>query len=259
MKIRPYFNSLQGGYQGRQPPFYRAGEVAGVPLLESSFGCIREELAQNLSDPATARICFRKNSLKKVSGWRQIELKVYGLEYPERVALFPRTMEILRSIPGMSTAYFSVLAPHTRIPPHLGETDAFYRVHLGIKIPASLPECGIEVAGEKKSWTAGGCLAFNDAYYHCAWNDTEEERIVLIIDILRPEFMDEMMYVNAGVRATLYHARIYELLFPVIELMPRILTRLLLPAFRYLSFGYHLALHEMKNRCGRLRRRDEQD
>lgn len=251
MTEQPYFYDCQGAYKGSQPCFYNPEEVPGVEILECNASVFASELNENLSDDWRAERCFRKLTLKRQSGWRQIELKIYGVEYEQRVELFPKTMEILRSIPGMSTAYFSFLSPNTRIKPHIGDTDAFFRVHLGIKIPASLPYCGIEVAGQKRSWTTGRCIVFNDVYCHSAWNDTGEERVVLIVDILRPEFINRMMYVNSGVRATLYHARTYEIFFPLIELMPRILTRLLHPAFRYVSFGYYIALQKSKQvlRC----------
>lgn len=169
----------------------------------------------------------------------QIELKIYGVEYKKRTTIFPKTMEILNKIEGASTIYFSLLAPHSHVKAHVGDTDAFYRVHLGLKIPHVLPACGIEVAGQKKSWETGKCLAFNDIYYHSVWNETDEERIVLIVDILRPVFRNMETYVNSGVRATLYHARIYEIFWPVIELMPRILTRLMFPLFHSISYGWH--------------------
>lgn len=246
MRSKPYFNSQQGAYQGRQPPFYRVDLVEGVALLEQSFVAIRDELAENLADPERAAACFRKKTLKKIAGWRQIELMIYGVEYPERMRLFPRTMAILDRIPGVSTIYFSVLAPHSDIKPHIGDTDAFYRVHMGLKVPAGLPDCGIEVAGLQAPWQEGRCLAFNDMYCHMAWNHTDQERVVLIVDILRPEFRERAVFVESGVRATLYHSRLYEIFFPIVELFPRIVTRLGRPIFHLFSYLYHSARHRLR-------------
>jgi aspartyl/asparaginyl beta-hydroxylase (cupin superfamily) len=58
-------------------------------------------------------------------------------------------------------------------------------VHLPIEIPGVLPDCGIEIAGLKFSWTDP--VAFCDAHLHTAWNHTDKERIVMILDILRPD------------------------------------------------------------------------
>jgi beta-hydroxylase len=36
------------------------------------------------------------------------------------------------------------------------------------------------------SWQAGKCFVFDDIYEHEVWNDTDEERIVLLFDFNRP-------------------------------------------------------------------------
>lgn len=241
MKQKPYFNSLQELYQGRQPPIYDTSFITGIDRLEDAANAIRDELYANLADDHRAAICFDKWALQKQKGWRQIELQIYGVDYPKRCRLFPKTMSAIQGIPGVATAYFSLLSPQTSIAPHTGDTDAYYRVHLGLKVPSALPSCGIEVAGQQLPWQQDRCIAFNDIYCHTAWNHTNEDRIVLIVDILRPEFRDREVYVYAGVRATLYYLRLYAIFFPIIELMPRILTRLGRPVFHYISYAYHLS------------------
>jgi aspartyl/asparaginyl beta-hydroxylase (cupin superfamily) len=236
--MKPFFNNHQTLYSGHQPPMHDVGSIEGIALLEQSAKLIQSELTANLNDPQKAAACFRKYGLKKQAGWRQIELMVYGVSYPVRTALFPETMAVLSRIPGASTAYFSVLSPHSTISHHTGDTDAYYRVHLGLSVPAGLPACGIEVAGTQKSWEQGKCLAFTDIYPHSAWNHTNQPRIVLIVDILRPEFRDRQLWMNSGMRATLYWARFYEKAWPVIELMPRFLTRLGRPLFHWVAYGY---------------------
>lgn len=244
--MRPYFNCHQGVYSGNQPCFYRKEDVDGVSTLEQGSEVIFKELVENLLDSKKRKACFQKFSLGGQEGWRQIELEIYGVEYSQRTKLFPKTMEILSRIDGLATAYFSHLSPKTRIPAHAGECDAYYRVHLGLKIPAMLPGCGIEVAGQRKSWQEGKCIVFNDIYFHTAWNDTDEERIVLIVDILRPEFRDEKIWVDSGVRATLYYARLYGIFWPVVELLPRVVTRLGRPLFHAIAYAWHLARNRLK-------------
>lgn len=236
---KPFFNDHQGLYHRRHPALYNTEMIAGLSYLEKNAEIIRDELFQVLADPRLAELSFKKYSLKKQQGWSQIELRIYGVNYPQRLALFPETMKVLDQIPDISTIYFSALSPHTTIAPHTGDTDAFYRVHLGLEIPEKLPNCGFEVAGQQVEWQEGKCFAFNDMYYHTAWNHTEKERIVLILDILRPEFRDQKTWVNTGVRATLYHSRLYERLFFVFELLPRLLTRLIRPAFHWTAYFWY--------------------
>lgn len=238
-KEKFFFNNLQGPYHRRKPAIYKVEKIKGLAYLEQHASIIKEELLENLADAQKAALCFKKHALKKQPGWKQIELKIYGVEYPKRVALFPKTMKVLEKIPNISTVYFSVLSPRTAIPPHVGDTDAFFRVHLALEVPKGLPECGFEVAGQQLEWREGKCFAFNDMYYHTAWNHSEEKRIVLILDILRPEFLHQQMWVNAGVRATLYHSRAYERFFLVFELFPRAVTRVLHPLFHWVSYVWH--------------------
>lgn len=236
-QVRPFFNTIQGLYPGRQPHFYAADDVPEVALLEVHAETIKRELQHNLATRPQA--CFRKRTLEWQKGWRQIELRIYGVDYPDKLKLFPETMDILGQIEGVSTIYFSVLSPQTSIALHQGDTDAYYRVHLGLCIPAGLPECGLEVAGEARAWKNGKCMVFNDIYSHSAWNNTDCERVVLIVDILRPEFRQQQVGVDARTRATLYHARLYQYLFPLIELLPRVLVRLIWPTLCFFSVNWH--------------------
>lgn len=46
--------------------------------------------------------------------------------------------------------------------------------------------CRIRVGDEIRHWTAGGSIVFDDTYDHEVWNDTEGQRVVLFLDIVRP-------------------------------------------------------------------------
>lgn len=237
--MKPYFNNHQQPYNRRLPPWYNTSDIAAVKQLEAAATNIRAELEANLADPVKAKMCFRKFRMTHQKGWRQIELRIYGVHYPKREALFPQTLAVLNAIPGVSTAYFSLLSPHTVVPAHVGDTDGYFRLHLGLQVPAGLPDCGIEVAGVAKAWGENKCIAFNDAYYHTAWNNTDTPRMVLIVDVLRPEHRNRKTFVDAGVRATLYWSRIYEWGWPLLELLPRLLTRLGRPVFHAITYTFY--------------------
>jgi hypothetical protein len=44
------------------------------------------------------------------------------------------------------------------------------------------------VNGESICWEEGKVFAFNDAYQHEVWNNTNEPRHILAFDLIRPEF-----------------------------------------------------------------------
>lgn len=54
---------------------------------------------------------------------------------PVNCARCPRTMELLRKVPGAKTAFFSILSPHMHIPAHCGPYKGVIRCHLGLIVP----------------------------------------------------------------------------------------------------------------------------
>lgn len=236
---KPFFNTKQDLYHGDEPAYYSLEKAAWISLLEANSPAIREELYSVLADSAKAQAAYQKFSARKTAGWKQMELKIYGISYPAKTALFPQTMSVLGQIPGISTIYFSLLEPGATVPPHVGDTDAFYRVHLGIEIPGHLPECGLQVAGNQRSWETDKCIVFNDVYHHTAWNLTNQRRIVLILDVLRPEFSDKALYTNSGVRATLFYSRLYSKTFFLQELLPRFIQRTIHPCLHAIFYVLH--------------------
>jgi aspartyl/asparaginyl beta-hydroxylase (cupin superfamily) len=78
---------------------------------------------------------------------------------------------------------FSILAPRTRIPPHVGVNNARLIVHLPLIVP---PGCGFRVGGQTRPWEPGRAFVFDDTIEHEAWNDSDEPRAVLILDTWNP-------------------------------------------------------------------------
>lgn len=50
------------------------------------------------------------------------------------------------------------------------------------------------MGAETRTWQPGKCLVFDDTVEHCAWNDSEIERVVLLLDMLKPgaEFLAKL-------------------------------------------------------------------
>lgn len=120
------------------------------------------------------------------AGWKTFFFAGYGVESEKNRQRCPRTAAALDLIPGMTTAYFSILAPGKVLPMHRGPYAGVLRYHLGLRIPASDDSCAIRVDGIQRSWGEGEALIFDDTYQHEAWNRTPDWRIVLFVDFLRP-------------------------------------------------------------------------
>ena len=105
------------------------------------------------------------------------------------LAACPRSAELLASLPLLDIAgkapsvMFSVLAPRTRIPAHHGSSNVRVTVHLPLIVP---PGCGFRVGGETREWREGKAWAFDDTIEHEAWNDSDQPRIILILDAWNP-------------------------------------------------------------------------
>ncbi len=124
--------------------------------------------------------------LNNSTRWSTYFLLKNGRPIEDHLARCPRTARLLASaplceIPGHApTAFFSVLAPHTRIPPHTGVTNARLIVHLPLVVP---PGCSYRVGAERREWREGSAWVFDDSIEHEAWNGSDEPRIVLIFDV----------------------------------------------------------------------------
>ena len=60
------------------------------------------------------------------------------------------------------------------------------RYHLGLRVPRERERCWIRIGGERRTWTEGESLVFDDSFNHEVHNDTDEYRAILFVDFLRP-------------------------------------------------------------------------
>jgi beta-hydroxylase len=81
---------------------------------------------------------------------------------------------------GHGTAGFSRLKPNTIIYPHFGHKGNFLRAHLGLEVPEG--DCALEVEDRTIIWEVGKMVIFDDRKLHNAWNRTDKERVVLLLD-----------------------------------------------------------------------------
>ncbi len=128
-------------------------------------------------------------SLNQSSKWSVYQLWHDGEALFDHVQKCPTTSAVLAQLPLCDIprcapgAYFSVLAPRTRLPPHTGTTNTRSIVHLPLLIPEG---CGFRVGADVRRWTKGKAWVFDDTIEHEAWNDSDEIRIILIFDIWNP-------------------------------------------------------------------------
>ncbi|MFZ2508121.1 MAG: aspartyl/asparaginyl beta-hydroxylase domain-containing protein [Steroidobacteraceae bacterium] len=200
-RSRPYHSISNQLHIPRLPavPFYERRLFDWVCQLESRTDAIREELVAAMQDVG-GRFCpyisyqpgqpvNQWQELNHSDRWSTLHLWRSGLRVAENLDRCPQTARALAEIPlaeidGLCpNAMYSVLAPHTRIPPHHGETNARLVAHLPLIVP---PGCRYRVGFEEREWRVGEVLVFDDTLEHEARNDGDEARIVMIFDIWNP-------------------------------------------------------------------------
>ena len=185
--------------------YFDPAEFDWAPALEAATAHICDELVALLKEQGTAdfrayiqardesvRLDANK-SLVEDKDWSALFLVENGAPVPKAVERCPRTWEALRQaplldIPGRApTAMFSLLKAGARIAPHTGMFNTRLVCHLPLIVPDG---CRFRVGNEVREWEEGKLMVFDDTIEHEAWNDSDEDRVVLIFDIWRPELSE---------------------------------------------------------------------
>jgi beta-hydroxylase len=118
--------------------------------------------------------------------WKVYVLKWYDKPITNATISCPNTIDIINKCKNIKAAMFSIIEPGKYIKPHKGPFTGCLRYHMGIKIPKDRDNCWIKVNDIKYYWDEGEALVFDDTYTHSVFNNTNETRIILFMDIVRP-------------------------------------------------------------------------
>ncbi len=170
--------------------FFPLERFPWVPYIEAHWKEIREELERVLEDreglPNFQDISKDQIEITDDDRWKTFFLYGYGFKAKLGVEMCPRTAALMEQIPGMKTAMFSILSPRKHILDHRGPYKGVLRYHLGLIVPRDAEACRIRVGDDIRHWEEGRSMIFDDTFNHEVWNDTEETRVVLFVDALRP-------------------------------------------------------------------------
>jgi aspartyl/asparaginyl beta-hydroxylase (cupin superfamily) len=97
----------------------------------------------------------------------------------------PRTCDILDRIPNLFQAFFSILEGGKSIPEHAGPYRGYLRYHLGLKVPRERAP-RIRIKDQFFTWEEGRSMLFDDSWEHEVENESDDLRVVLVVDVLRP-------------------------------------------------------------------------
>jgi len=118
--------------------------------------------------------------------WTSFILTSYGRWIEANTRRCPLTTSLVRDIPGLQIAGFSVLGPHTHLPRHRGPNRGALRYQVGLKVPGQPGSSRITIGDQTHVWTEGGSMVFDHSVHHEAWNDSDADRSVLFIEFVWP-------------------------------------------------------------------------
>ena len=185
--------------------YFDPGDFDWVPAVEAATASIRDELVALLKDGTedfrayiqrdaeTVRLDANR-SLADDKDWSALFLSENGAAVAQVVERCPRTWAAVQSVPPLlripgqgPTAMFSLLKAGARIAPHTGMFNTRLVCHLPLIVP---PGCRFRVGNDVREWQEGKLMIFDDTIEHEAWNDSSDDRVVLIFDIWRPELSE---------------------------------------------------------------------
>ncbi|HEX8938339.1 MAG TPA: aspartyl/asparaginyl beta-hydroxylase domain-containing protein [Sphingomicrobium sp.] len=171
--------------------------------LEAATDVIRAELKQLLAsddaglspyiamEPGTPRNQW--SELNNNPAWSALHLWQDGKRIEAACARLPKTAQLIENlplagIPGRApNVFFSILQAGKHIPPHTGVTNSRTIIHLPLIVPEG---CAFRVGGETREWREGEAFAFDDTIEHEAWNRSDSDRAVLILDCWNPHLSE---------------------------------------------------------------------
>ncbi|WBH16943.1 aspartyl/asparaginyl beta-hydroxylase domain-containing protein [Sphingomonas radiodurans] len=158
-------------------------------MLRDHWQEIRDEALavalQGEASPSLSTISPDHRAIARPNMWRSFFLWGYSFRIDDNAARCPRTTALVEQIPGLNSAFFSILAPGAHVPAHRGVTKGLITCHLGLIVPRD-GDVRMRINNRVVRWAEGETLVFDDTYDHEVWNDTSGTRVVLLVQFARP-------------------------------------------------------------------------
>jgi aspartyl/asparaginyl beta-hydroxylase (cupin superfamily) len=235
-----YYYVVNERYKGKMPVYFSEEQFPESTLIKNNYEVIKNEVENY----------FNNNKIKDLNpgfiphswdgkGWKSIGLYAFGFKRNKNCKKFPVLTKLIESIPTMTSAQISVMQPGTRLMPHIDDTSAVVRIHLGIKIPGTLPELGFRMSGQEVCWKEGELLILSPVRPHYAWNNTKESRIVVIVDVIHKQYKNRKLHICGNVIAQLGMKYIASK-FIILKKIPRDVTFAIHKTLGYCSYLFLL-------------------
>lgn len=184
----------------REREFHPRGLFPWIEQIEAATETIAAELGAVMAAERTELVPYVQyaahqpldqwRALNHNPDWTAIHLLRGGRRIEANARHCPATLALLDGlgqpqIAGASpNAMFSLLAPGTAIPTHVGYNNARLVCHLPLIVPEG---CWFRVGAETRDWRRGEAFVFDDTIEHEAMNPSDQLRVVFIFDLWHPD------------------------------------------------------------------------
>jgi aspartyl/asparaginyl beta-hydroxylase (cupin superfamily) len=140
-------------------------DTAGIPLYSEYIG----------------------NSLDPHGKWKMLVIKIMG-EWEDKNAIkYPVLTNLVKSFGDVCRgAGYSVLDAGGAVPMHT-DTEEGHENYVICHVPLIIPEgdIGFQEGEVKCTWIEGSCFLLDVEVPHSIWNNTQQPRIVLLLELLK--------------------------------------------------------------------------
>lgn len=127
-------------------------------------------------------------STESYGNWRVFIPRAYGHDIEKNMARCPTLARLLKENPNVTSANISIIDPRKTIPAHKGPFRGITRFSLGLIVPKTeTGEPGVVLTLDGKEYRTGEgeFLLWDDTYEHAVRNETDDYRVVLLLDVFR--------------------------------------------------------------------------
>lgn len=203
LRSLPFWTSLRENGENRiaygDPMLQRV-----VGFLEENATIIRDEYVSNHEQLPSDYDFRTEHDTLHQGQWDWHSYMTKGKVQAGFFQQFPKTFDILQQLrkeqvlfegTPFGYSFFSKLHPKSRIKAHTAPMNFRLRVHLPLIVPTeATPDtesiaCGIRVGPLVQRWTPGKAMVLDDAFEHEVWNETDEVRVLLLVDLWHPDIL----------------------------------------------------------------------
>ncbi len=183
----------------REVEFHDPAQFAWLPAFEAASDAIRAEMQSAAASTSAELVPYIQYSQDKpLAQWKDLNFNrdwtaIHLIDRGRKTAnaqLCPQTMGLLDTVPQPwidscgANAMFSLLAPRTAIPPHVGVANFRLLCHLPLVLPG---QCWFRSGASRCEWEHGKAFVFDDSIEHEAANESDALRVVMIFDLWHPD------------------------------------------------------------------------